>query len=53
MSAIGRVQSFAVWILNQFERLLLVEAAVQDAPIRDFPTERPVSVGKQSSACYD
>ena len=29
MTAIGRVQSFAVWILNQFERLLLVEAAAR------------------------
>ncbi len=50
MTGFGRLLPFAVWILNQFERLLLVEAAVQDAPIRDFPTERPVSVRKQSSA---
>ena len=41
MTASGRLLPFAVWILNEFERLLLVEAAVQDAPIRDSPTERP------------
>jgi len=38
-SAVGRLLPFAVWILNQFERPLLVRAAGQNAPIRDSPTE--------------
>jgi hypothetical protein len=34
MSASGRLQSFAKWFFEEFERLLLMKAAIQDAPIR-------------------
>ena len=53
LHSLGRLLPFAVWILNQFERPLLVEAAIQDALIENSPTGWPVSVRKQPPACYD
>ena len=47
MTPSGRLQSFAERFFEQFERLLLVKAAVENWAFQNHDVERPVSARKQ------
>ena len=51
--SLGRLLPFAVWILNQFERLLLVKAVAQLKRFRANVADRPLYCRKRPPTCYD